>query len=221
MPERSPIRAAVPLAALGLLVTGSLLTGCGAGREPAAPPARTTDAATPAAPATTPEESAAAVAAASLGGPGTACALPVSFSLAEDWEPKAVEMPADPDFAELVKQGPATAVCEANAKATGNLGFLRVWSAPKGSARAALQAFVKAEEGSKGLALAEVGAGGAPVVEARYTVHSELLDEDRDGRAFAVETAKSTVVVELGGFDAEEDEMIAAYELARSSVRVR
>ncbi|MFE6226552.1 MULTISPECIES: lipoprotein [unclassified Streptomyces] len=209
-----------PFLRTALLASVLLTAGaCGTTPEPdpsasAAPSSATSPSATPSA---TPS---AARAAGSLGGPGTPCALPVSFSLAEDWEPKAVEVPADPDFADLVKQGPATIVCEANAKATGNLGFLRVWSAPKGPAGTTLRAFVKAEKGSKGLTLADLKTGGTPIVEARYTVHSELLDEDRAGRAFAVETARSTVVVELGGFDAEEDAMIAAYELARSSLKV-
>ncbi|WP_282696982.1 lipoprotein [Streptomyces sp. CC208A] len=211
MPERSPLLATVAVAALGLL-----LTGCGGTeQEAAAPPTK----ATPATP--TPTTPAVAAAGGSLGGPGTACSLPVSFSFAEDWKPKAVSPPADPDFAELLRQGPATVVCEVNAKGAGHIGFLRVWTAPKGPAKATLTAFVKAEKGSKGLALTDTTAGGLPVVEARYSVHVELLDEDKEKRSFAVETAKGTVVVELGGLDPEEHRaMIPAYELAKSTLKL-
>ncbi|MFJ4343390.1 lipoprotein [Streptomyces sp. NPDC088915] len=220
---RLPIRLLLP----ALLAAGPLLTGC-AGPEPlpevtpgprptAAKPttARPSDAGAPGA----------AVAAASLGGPGTACALPVSFSLAQAWEPKAVRNPEDPEFAALTRQGPATVRCEVDAKPAGHLGFLRVWtvekSAAHSSARAALEAFVKAEKGSSGASYRETTAGGAPAVEVTYTVRSELLDEEKEERALAVATPKGAVVVHLGGTDTEEHRaMVPAYELARTTLKV-
>ncbi|KOX21284.1 MULTISPECIES: lipoprotein [unclassified Streptomyces] len=211
---RPPIRPLVP----ALLAAGTLLTGCG-GPEPlpgATPGARPTAEASAAKPAAEP------VAAASLGGPGTACALPVSFSLAKDWEPEAVRNPEDPEFAALTRQGPATVRCEVDAKPAGHLGFLRVWTAERGPARAALEGFVKAERGSSGASYRETTAGGAPAVEVTYTVRSELLDEDKEERAFAVATPEGTVVVHLAGTDTEEHRaMLPAYELARTSLKVR
>ncbi|MFI8961092.1 lipoprotein [Streptomyces sp. NPDC053493] len=221
MPERAPIRTAVPVA---LLAAGLLLTGCGtaATGDPAAPPA--TAPATASAtgePSKSPDTAVgAAPAAGSLGGAGTACALPVSFSLAKDWRPKAVRDPENPEFAELTRQGPATVRCEVDAKPAGNIGFLRVWTAPKGAARATLEGFVKAEKGSTGAVYKETKAGALPAVEVVYSVHSELLDETKEERAFAVESAKGTVIVHLGGLDSEEHkEMRPAYELARTSLK--
>lgn len=210
MPGRAPLLGTALLAA-------ALLTACGTTPEPkAAAPGPTT-----VSPTASPSPSAARA----LGGPGTACVLPVSFSLTEGWEPEEVDAPADPDFADLVKQGPATVVCEAKAEGTPHIGFLRVWTAPKGRVRPTLDAFVKADK-SKGLALTDLtvggagGSGGVAAVEARYSVFSELTEEWRKERAFAVTTAKGVVVVELGGLDAEEDDVVAAYELAKRTFEV-
>ncbi|MFI8322242.1 lipoprotein [Streptomyces sp. NPDC085529] len=201
MPARAPFLRTALLAA-------ALLTACGTTPEPAGPAAAPSSEA----PAVS------AVPAGTLGRPGSACALPVSFTLTEGWKPKKVTPPADPDFAELVEQGPATVVCEVVSEDTPDIGFLRVWTAPKGKARATLEAFVKADDGTKGLVLKDTTAGGLPVVEAHYTSHSELLDEERAERSLAVVTAKAVIVLELGGLDAEEDAVVAAYELAKSSL---
>ncbi|MFB6833888.1 lipoprotein [Streptomyces hydrogenans] len=211
MPGRAPFLRTALLAAALLTATA-----CGTTPEPDASPSGT--AKPSATPSATPSEEV-AKAAGSVGGPGTACALPVSFSLAEGWEPETVEKPEDPDFAALVEQGPATIVCEAKSEGTSDIGFLRVWTAPKAPARATLTAFVK-DDKSKALVLTDVKLGGTAAVEARYSVYSALEEEWRDGRSFAVETAKGTVVVELGGLDAEEEAVVAAYELAKSTFEV-
>ncbi|MFF0437642.1 lipoprotein [Streptomyces sp. NPDC004327] len=216
MPGRAPIRTSLRTtapAALALLTAG-LLTACGTRAEPAPP------AAAPARPSAAPRTAPAAAApAGSLGGPGTACALPVSFALAAGWAPKAVEAPENPEFAALTRQGPATVRCEVDAKPAGNIGYLRVWTAPKGPARAALEGFVTAERGAKGAAYRDVRAGSLAAVEVTYTVRGEALDEARPERAFAVGTPKGTVIVHLGGLDAEEHTaMLPAFELARSTV---
>ncbi|MGW6540059.1 lipoprotein [Streptomyces sp. NPDC055051] len=202
MPGRAPLLGTALLAA-------ALLTSCGTPPRPAA--------SAPAAKPPTPSASPSALR--SLGGAGTACVLPVSFSLTEDWEPEEVEAPDDPDFAALMKQGPATIVCEAKAEGTPHIGFLRVWTAPKGPVRPTLEAFVKADK-TKGIALSDLRVGGVPAVEARYAVFSGLTEEWREGRAFALATARGVVVVELGGLDSEEEDMIAAYEAVKSSVEV-
>ncbi|MFF2574024.1 lipoprotein [Streptomyces sp. NPDC058084] len=220
MPHRASIRTAVPAA---LLASGLLLTACGSQADsPAAQPAPV--APTSAAPSSPPAQTKPANAAGSLGGAGTACELPVSFSLAKDWKPKAVENPEDPEFAALTRQGPAFARCEVDAKPAGNIGFLRVWTAPgdKGPARAALEAFVKAQQKTSGVLFKQTHAGALPATEAVYTVHNEALDEKKQERAFAVDTPKGPVIVHLGGLDTEEhQQMLPAYELAKQSLRVR
>ncbi|MGW8761771.1 lipoprotein [Streptomyces sp. NPDC055815] len=211
MPDRArPIRTAVPAALVA--VAGLLLTACGTTPKPVAPAAGThKTSSAPAAPR----------AAATLGGPGSACALPVSFGLAEDWKPEAIKNPEDPEFAALTRQGPATVRCEVDAKPSGNIGYLRVWTAPKGPARTALEGFVKAEKGSSAVTYRETKAGALPATEVTYTVYNELMEESKEERAFAVSTPKGAVViVHLGGLDTDEHrEMLPAYELAKSTTK--
>ncbi|MFC8536971.1 lipoprotein [Streptomyces sp. NPDC057249] len=158
-----------------------------------------------------------------VGGAGSGCELPVTFDLAEDWKPKAVEIDPDSELAELGTQGPVTMVCEIDAKPAGQIGFLRVWRAKATTVtpREALKGFVGADENASGAAYKEVTSGGQPLTEVAYTAHSELMDEDRPAHAFALATPEGPVVVHLGGLDADEhEEMLPAYELAKKSVRV-
>ncbi len=206
--------------ALAALAAAGLLTGC-LGTE--AKPDRTADgtadsaAGTPAAKATSP---ASASPKATLGGPGTACALPVSFELAADWKPNVIKNAEDPEFAALTRQGPVLSVCEIDAKPAGHLGYLRVWTGRPGDARATLEGFVKAEKNTSKVSYKETKAGALPATEVTYTVYNEIMEESKEERAFAVSTPKGTVVVHLGGLDSEEHrEMLPAYELARSSLK--
>ncbi|CAM5228647.1 lipoprotein [Streptomyces tanashiensis] len=218
MPDRArPIRtSALPAA---LVAAGLLLTACGTTPGPDRPAgARAPQAAKT---AETPEKAEKAEAAATLGGPGSACALPVSFALAEGWKPEAIKDPEDPEFAALTRQGPAVVRCEVDAKPSGNIGYLRVWTAGKGPARTALEAFVKAEKGSSKASYRETEAGTLPATEVTYTVHNELMEESKEERAFAVSTPKGTVIVHLGGLDTGEHRaMLPAYELAKSTTKV-
>ncbi|MEU6165666.1 lipoprotein [Streptomyces tanashiensis] len=214
MPDRArPIRtSALPAA---LVAAGLLLTACGTTPAPDRPAGARAPQAT--ATAETPEK---AEAAATLGGPGSACALPVSFALAEDWKPEAIKDPEDPEFAALTRQGPAVVRCEVDAKPSGNIGYLRVWTAGKGPARTALEAFVKAEKGSSKASYRETRAGALPATEVTYTVYNELMEESKEERAFAVSTPKGTVIVHLGGLDTGEHRaMLPAYELAKSTTK--
>ncbi|MFG3486976.1 lipoprotein [Streptomyces sp. NPDC094447] len=209
---RHPVR--TPASAAATLAAALLLAGCAdaepmpeiaQGPRPSAAPATKAPAAAP--PRT-------------VGGPGSACALPVSFALAEQWAPKAVEAPEDPEFAALTRQGPATVRCEVDAKPAGHVGFLRVWTAGKGSARAALEGFVAAERGASAVAYRESRSGTGPVTEVTYTVRDEAAEEPKEERAFAVPTPKGTVIVHLGGLDTEEHRaMLPAYELARTTLK--
>ncbi|MFD4318854.1 lipoprotein [Streptomyces sp. NPDC058548] len=217
---RHPIRTLAPVTAA--LAAGLLLAGCGdvepvpevtQGARPTAAPETQT-------PGVGTETPAAAAAALTVGGPGTVCALPVSFGVAEKWTPQAVEDPENPEFAALTRQGPATVRCEVDAKPAGHVGFLRVWTAGKGSARTALEGFVKAEQNTSEVTYKESGSGVGPVTEVTYTVFDKVMEESKEERAFAVSTPKGTVIVHLGGLDtAEHRAMIPAYELARTTLK--
>ncbi|MFD3994076.1 lipoprotein [Streptomyces sp. NPDC058583] len=217
---RHPIRALAPV--IAALAAGLLLAGCGdveplpevtQGARPTAAPATQT-------PGAGTETPAAVTAALTVGGPGTVCALPVFFGVAEKWTPQAVEDPENPEFAALTRQGPATVRCEVDAKPAGHVGFLRVWTAGKGSARTALEGFVKAEQNTSEVTYKESGSGAGPVTEVTYTVFDKVMEESKEERAFAVSTPKGTVIVHLGGLDtAEHRAMIPAYELARTTLK--
>ncbi|MFE7749882.1 lipoprotein [Streptomyces sp. NPDC057428] len=168
-------------------------------------------------------ESAPAKKGGSLGGAGTACELPVTFDLAADWKPQAVDVEPGSDLAALGQQGSATMVCEIDAKPAGNIGYLRVWQSkgPSTTPRAALEDFVAGDENATEASYKETEAGAQPAVEVAYTVEAELLDERKTERAFAVATPKGPVVVHLGGLDsAEHKEMLPAYELAKSTLKL-
>ncbi|MFD6420592.1 lipoprotein [Streptomyces sp. NPDC060198] len=159
---------------------------------------------------------------ASIGAAGSACELPVTFDLAAEWTPEAVDVTAVPELAALAEQGPMTMVCEIDAKPAGNIGYLRVWQGEKSSAspREQLTAFVTAEGDATDVTYTDIEAGTVAGVEAAYTVTVEALDETKKEHAFLVPTAKGPVVVHLGGLDTEEHEqMLPAYELAKSSLR--
>ncbi|MFD4024311.1 lipoprotein [Streptomyces sp. NPDC058576] len=160
-----------------------------------------------------------------LGGAGSACELPVTFDLAAGWKPKAVDVDPDSVLAELAEQGTVTMVCEIDAKPTGNIGFLRVWRgapADKDDPRAVLKAFVADDPQAGKATYTQVRAGALAAAEVGYTGHSELLDESKKERAFAVSTPGGPVVLHLGGMDTEEHTaMLPAFELAKKSLKLR
>ncbi|MFF4394094.1 lipoprotein [Streptomyces sp. NPDC001480] len=174
----------------------------------------------------------------SIGAAGSACELPVTFDIAKDWKPKAVEVgkyasPADSsdgdddlagDLADaLLHQGPVTLACEVDAKPAGNIGFLRVWKGEPGDAdaRAVLRSFVAAEDNTSKEKYRAFESGGVSGVEVEYVYTSKLLDESKKESALAVTTEDGPVVLHLGGMDSEEHEqMLPAYELAKRSLRI-
>ncbi|MFE9726523.1 lipoprotein [Streptomyces sp. NPDC005794] len=167
-------------------------------------------------------ESPAAAKGATLGAPGSACELPVTFDLAADWKPEAVEVDPGSELAALGQQGSATMVCEIDAKPAGNIGYLRVWQG-KGSGttpRAALEDFLAGDPNASEAAYKATEAGSVAVAEVTYTVHLKLSDEQKTESAFAVATPEGPVVVHLGGLDSQEhEEMLPAYELAKRTVK--
>jgi hypothetical protein len=180
------------------------------------------------------EEKAGAVRSGGTIGPaGSACELPVTFDIAEDWKAEPVDTAGATDtgqsdevadaIADLLTQGPVTTVCEVDAKPAGHIGFLRVWTGEPGDddARTVLEGFIEAEKGNGPAKYRPLEAGGVPGAEAEYLYTSDLLDESKKERAFCVVTGRGPVVVVLGGLDTEEHEdMLPAYELAKRTLRV-
>ncbi|MFF9151486.1 lipoprotein [Streptomyces sp. NPDC014846] len=173
-----------------------------------------------------------------IGAAGSPCELPVSFGLAKDWKPEAIDAEAqsakaskgsDDDLSgalaeSFLRQGPVTAACEIDAKPAGNIGFLRVWTGKKGDADAGgvLRAFVAAEDNvSKAKYHSFRTGGGVSAVEVEYLYTSKLLDETKKESAFAVATPDGPVVLHLGGMDTEEHEaMRPAYDLAKQTLEL-
>ncbi|WP_318197919.1 lipoprotein [Streptomyces sp. MCL20-2] len=158
-----------------------------------------------------------------LGGAGSACELPVTFDLAAQWKPKAIELEPDSVLADLAEQGTVRMACEIDAKPAGNIGFLRVWQGKpsEDDPQAVLKAFVADDPNAGKAAYTQVKAGALAAAEVGYTVHSELMGESKSERAFAVSTPDGPVVVHLGGMDTEEHTaMLPAFELAKRSLKL-
>lgn len=170
-----------------------------------------------------------------VGAAGSACELPVLFDTAADWTAAAVGTRAsgsggvDDGLAQevadaLLRPGPVTAACEIDAKPAGHIGFLRVWTGEPGTggdARAVLEDFVAAEEGTSEAEYRPLTGSGLDGTEVTYLCTSKLLDETKKERALAVETPDGPVVLHLGGMDsAEHEAMLPAYELAKRTLRL-
>ncbi|MFD3682361.1 lipoprotein [Streptomyces sp. NPDC058613] len=156
-----------------------------------------------------------------LGSRETPCALPVSFDLAANWMPKPVSNSGDPSGG--FRQGPVTLVCEIDAKPSGLVGFLRVWSGPKtdGSARQLLDAFLAGEKKISDRRDRQTVVGALSAEETTYLSAGLEPDETRRERALAITTPQGTVVLHLGGLDtAEHEKLLPAYELAKNSLAV-
>ncbi|MER5893275.1 lipoprotein [Streptomyces sp. NPDC001876] len=215
---RGAVRTLVPAVLAAVALAGCSSSGSGtAGTEPVSGKTDTadgdggTDAAEPVAKGIT------------LGVVGSPCVLPVTFDLAADWKPKAVEIEPGSDLAALGEQGTVTMVCEIDAKPAGNIGYLRVWQgkASDDDPQKVLEAFVADDPDSAEESYTQTEAGDLAAVEVSYTVDSELLDEPKTERAFAVATPDGPVVVHLGGLDTEEHrQMLPAYELAKKTLKL-
>lgn len=154
-----------------------------------------------------------------VGAKGSACELPVTFTVAEKWQPKAVKIEDGDPLAELARRGKLRMACEINARPAGLAAFLRVWVAPPaaGDLRSALKALLTGEKTRKA-GYTPVKIGGGDAMELKYQVYSELMEEYSDRRAFAVATADGPVVVELSGLEGDDPAAQAAYEQAKSTL---
>ncbi|MGW2952438.1 lipoprotein [Streptomyces eurythermus] len=230
-------RAAVA-AAVAMLLGGCAGAADDDGKTSASASAGASAGAEKAAAGGTGKKAAAAARGGTLGPAGSACELPVSFGVAEDWKPEAVDAGKelaqvskgeDGDLAgelaaAMLRQGPVTAACEIDAKPSGNIGFLRVWKGKPGDADAGgvLRAFVAAEKGvSEAKYHSFKTGGGVPAVEVEYVSTDKLLEETKKESAFAVGTPDGPVVLHLGGMDTREhDEMLPAFELAKQTLEL-
>jgi hypothetical protein len=184
-----------------------MVTACESAGDPA-PPTAASGAAKPGAPEV-----------ARIGAAGSACDMPVTFGLAASWKPKAVTITPDDPLADLARKGPLTMVCEIDAKPSGAIGFLRVWTGDKAELRSTLQAFIGT--GAREPAFTDLRINDRPAVEVVYQEKSQADDELEQERAFAVETTSGVAAVSLDSFDSEEHKaMLPAYELAKASLTV-
>ncbi|WP_407547658.1 lipoprotein [Streptomyces sp. Pv4-95] len=160
-----------------------------------------------------------------LGDKGTACELPVHFTLATSWKAEAITQATVDQMGPLGHQGPLTPACELDAKSAGHTGFLIVWSGTKGAAapgstsRTLMKAFVTAENFASNVKFRQVKAHNLSATEATYTVTDLSAGEIRPERALAVMTKHGGVVMHLGGLNADEHKaMLPAFELAKETL---
>ena len=214
----TPARLARRVAAVAALAVAALTTAACESPEATPPTTAGPPATTAAGTGPTPDSPSAAVAKTRVGAAAGGCRLPVSFGIAEDWKPKAVEVTGDDPLAELTRRGPLTMACEIDAKPAGSIGFLRVWTG-KGEPRAALTALIGAD--AREPAFREVPIGGRPGLEVVYQQKDKLDDTIDPERAFAVPTGTGVAAVALDSLDGEEHaDMLPAYELAKASLTV-
>ncbi|MET9515707.1 lipoprotein [Streptomyces sp. NPDC002994] len=157
---------------------------------------------------------------ASIGRTGTPCVLPVSFTTAADWTAEKVKAGDDPVFGSIARQGTVKLVCEIDAKPTGYIGYLRVWTGDDaGTPRKVLEGFMAEESKATTVRYRETKAGDLPATEVTYLRTTELADEPKKERALAVSTPRGAVVLHLGGLDTwEHEQMLPAYELAKETM---
>lgn len=164
-------------------------------------------------------ESAAAAAGPRVGAAGSGCELPITFGLTADWKPKQVTVEENDPLLALAKKGPFTMACEIDAKPAGNIGFLRVWTGAPAELEPSLTAFIgdRAQQPK----FTELKIGGKPALEVDYQQKSQLDDAVEPEKAFVVDTGAGLIAISLDSFDAgEHQEMLPAYELARTSLTV-
>ncbi|MET8831372.1 lipoprotein [Streptomyces sp. NPDC004610] len=150
-----------------------------------------------------------------LGGAGSACELPVTFDIAEEWTVDSVDA--------LWEMGPVSAACEIDARPAGHVGFIRVWTGEPGEddPEAVLAAYLAVETGStnSGVRYRPFEIDGVTAVEVSYTTTDDL--GERPDLAFALPTPDGPVIIDLDTPDAHEHgAMMPAYEMAKRTLRL-
>ncbi|MEH0971777.1 lipoprotein [Micromonospora sp. CPCC 205546] len=208
-------RAAV-LTALAIALTG----GCAEGKEPPSAGGSPSASPSPTASPVTPgppwhDEVAAAPAGTTVGGKGTPCELPVTFSVPAKWKVKAVKRSAKSGEARV---GKALMVCEIDARPAGDLGFLRVWRVDgvAGGGQEHLKHFLGVyAPGATDAEYRRLKAGTLDAVEASYPGKDGGAVNDR---AIAISSLYGPVVLSLDTSDPEE--LLPAYQLVKQSARI-
>ena len=154
-----------------------------------------------------------------VGDPGSPCSLPVTLSAARGWKAESVPKGTH-------SQGTVDIACEIDAKPTGNIGYLRVWTGDGGSPRKALEAFTEDGHPRHPRYRTAKTDDGTAVTEVSYTERTVVDGEELDSKpvlALAARAADGKIaVVELGGMDAEEHrQMLPAYLLAKKTLKTR
>ncbi|TDB73783.1 lipoprotein [Micromonospora sp. KC721] len=210
-------------------LTLCLLAGCAEDKEqPAADgspsPSTTASPAVPGPPWH--DEIAPAPAGTTVGGKGSGCELPLTFSIGPDRTAKPIKVPegelGELLGEELTKRGGATVRCEVDGRAAG-AGFLRVWltDQPTTDPRPALEAFVAGDEKASDPRYRTVRAGGADAVEASWISTNELLEEEHRQWALAVRAGDRAVLLTVSeGLVAEVGDVLPGYRLAGRTVAV-
>jgi len=167
-----------------------------------------------------------------LGTAGSGCVLPVAFDVLPLWKPKAVDVAELGELASLYRNGPFTVVCEVDAKPAGEIGFLRVHTAPgrTGSPRSHLEAFIAGENPEareagnfevKKTEYRDLTIGGEPAAEVTYETYNKSMEHESKYSAFALNTPKGAVVVKLSPFGADEHaNVLPAFDLAKKTLTV-
>ncbi|MGY0006591.1 lipoprotein [Micromonospora sp. I033] len=171
------------------------------------------------------DEVAPAPAAGAVGGTGSGCELPVSFSVPAGRKAEQVTIP-EGELGEalgvLARRGGATARCEVDGRRAG-AGFLRVWTAdhPGTGPKPALEAYVTAGEGVADPAYRTVRSGAVDAVEATWTSTSELTGDASREWALAVRAGDQTVLLTTNeSLIAEAADLLPGYRLAVRTLAV-
>ncbi|MFC8847161.1 MULTISPECIES: lipoprotein [unclassified Micromonospora] len=152
-----------------------------------------------------------------VGGKGSPCELPVTFSLPAGWAPEAVAEEA------TITLGRARLRCEVDAKPAGSVGFLRVWAVDgaAGDLRATLEEFLAEYGRVSEIEYRRVRHDPLDLVEATFLQRSELSGPNRQRALVADIPAGGPVLLTLGGMDTDEFEaMFPAYQLATRTFQV-
>ncbi|TDC84412.1 hypothetical protein E1193_05575 [Micromonospora sp. KC606] len=209
------------LAALTLTMTA----GCADGRT--GPSAAPSPSAVPSATgAPWHDEIAPAPAGTTVGGKGSGCELPLTFSIGPERTAKPIKAP-EGELGELLgealtRRGGATVQCEVDGRAAG-AGFLRVWltDQPATDPRPALEAFVAGDAKASDPQYRTVRAGAVDAVEASWITTNELIEEKNREWALAVPAGDRTVLLAVSeGLIAEANDVLPGYRLAGRTVAV-
>lgn len=162
-------------------------------------------------PAARPGDPAPASAGELVGPENSACALPVSFTVARGWQAQAPS--GGPT------QGGAELLCEIDGKPAGHLGYVHVWHSDEADAMTALSTFATDRFGA-GHQYTEPIVDRQHAAEVSYVERLEDVEIDQPTRALALPVSNGTVLIATTAPNEEEFQAnLPAYVLAKNTVR--